>query len=288
MCFELTEALLDGILFSMEDQNGLFFVDTQEEVVVSEDELELGALDADEENRYIDLPEWDSSEGFRLMERFAAGFRNPVIRKQLTAALDRGKGVFRAFKDTLSEHPESEQLWYSFKEQEMKKAIYRWYNALREEWGLELIGAEPEETESLVMEDFRFRAPLPADAAAAEELHRQCLGDYPGQDVDRPWVFPGDFALIAETASGEFAGYVSAEILGATLRVAALEIKAEYRGLGLGEALLTRLLELPGQEKLTQILIDLPQDAEGFSRVLLRESFVPYGVRFFKKLQKNP
>jgi ribosomal protein S18 acetylase RimI-like enzyme len=114
------------------------------------------------------------------------------------------------------------------------------------------------------------------------------LGDYPGRDVDRPWVFPADFALIAETASGEFAGYASAEILGATLRVAALEIKAEYRGLGLGEALLTRLLELPGQEKLTRILIDLPQDAEGFSRVLLRESFEPYGIRFFKKLQKNP
>jgi ribosomal protein S18 acetylase RimI-like enzyme len=284
MRFELTDALLDEILFSMEDQNGLFFVDTQQEVVVGEDD----DLERDDKDRYIDLPEWDSSEGFRLMERFAAGFKNPPLRKQLTAALDRGKGVFRAFKDTLSEHPEAEQLWYSFKEQEMKKAILRWYNALREEWGLERIGAEPEETESLVMEDFRFRAPLPADAPAAEELRLQCLdeggGGYPGLSVDRPWVFPADLAVIVETASGEFAGYVSAEIMGTTARVAAMEIKAEYRGLGIGEALLLRLLESPGLEKCAQVLIDVPQEAEGFSRVLLRESFAPYGVRFFKKL----
>jgi ribosomal protein S18 acetylase RimI-like enzyme len=284
MRLELTDALIDGILFSMEDQNDLFFVDTQQEVVVSGDELKSDAPAADDESRYIDLPEWDSSEGFRLMERFAAGFRNPVIRKQLTAALERGKGVFRAFKDTLSEHPEAEQLWYAFKEQEMKKAIHRWYNALREEWGLERIGAEPEETENLVMEDFHVRAPRPTDPPAAEELHCQCLSDYPGLAADRPWVFPGDLAVIAETANGDFAGYGSAEILETTLRIAALEIKAEYRGLGLGEALLTRLLELPDREKCERILIDVPQESEGFSRVLLRESFEPYGIRYFKKI----
>jgi ribosomal protein S18 acetylase RimI-like enzyme len=285
--FELTGALVDEILFFMEDQNGLFFVDTQQGVVVGEDELGSEALKADDENRYIDLPEWDSSEGYRLMERFAAGFRNPVLRKQLSAALDRGKGVFRAFKDTLAAYPEAEQLWYSFKEQEMKKDIYRWYNALGEEWILERIGVEPEETESLVMEDFRFRAPAVDDIRVAQELHLQCSGNYPAGNADRPWVFPGDFALIAETVNGEFAGYGSAEILDTTLRIAALEIKEEYRGLGLGEALLIRLLKLPGQEKLTRILIDIPQEAEGFSRALLRESFIPYAVRFFRNAENS-
>jgi ribosomal protein S18 acetylase RimI-like enzyme len=102
--------------------------------------------------------------------------------------------------------------------------------------------------------------------------------------VDRPWVFPGAIALIAETADGDFAGYGSAEILDTTLRVAALEISEKYRGLGLGETLLARLMELPEVKKCTRILIDLPQEAEGFSRVLLRESFVPYGIRFFKNI----
>jgi ribosomal protein S18 acetylase RimI-like enzyme len=284
MQFKLTDVLIDEILFSMEDQNGLFFIDTQQGVVVSGDNLESEAPGADDENRYIDLPDWDSSEGYRLMEHFTAGFRNPVLRRQLAAALDRGKGVFRAFKDTLAEYPEAEQLWYSFKEKEMKKAILRWYNALREEWGLERIGAEPEETENLVIEDFHFRAPEAVDVPAAAELHRQCMGGYPGQTVDRPWVFPGDIALIAETANGDFAGYGSAEILDSTLRIAALEIGEKYRGLGLGETLLVRLLELPGVKKFARILIDLPQEAEGFSRALLREYFVPYGTRFSRNI----
>lgn len=38
----------------------------------------------------------------------------------------------------------------------MKREVIRWYNALREEWGLELIGEEPEETDDLVQDDFRF------------------------------------------------------------------------------------------------------------------------------------
>jgi hypothetical protein len=50
------------------------------------------------------------------MEHFAAGLRNPVVRNELTLALNRGRGVFRAFKDILSRYPETEKLWFSYKE----------------------------------------------------------------------------------------------------------------------------------------------------------------------------
>jgi GNAT superfamily N-acetyltransferase len=277
MRFELTDALIDDLLFTMENQEGIFFLDTQEGMVISEDDEKDAAID---EERFIGIPEWDSSDGYHLMEQFAAGFKNPVIRQKLTAALDRGKGVFRAFKDVLTHHPEAEQLWYSCKEHAMKKVILRWYNALRAEWGLEGIGAEPEETEDLVREDFRFREPLPADAAAAAELHQLCLEESPAKGTGVPWLFPGSLSLVAETGKGDFAAYINADPQDQALAITALEVRPEYRGLGIGEILLTRLLEKAEAAQISEILIDIPQRFDGFSRVLLRESFAPYAIRY--------
>jgi ribosomal protein S18 acetylase RimI-like enzyme len=295
MQFELTEALIDEILFSMEDQNGIFCVDTGEGIVISEDDEQFDSQSPD--GRIISLPEWDSSEGFRLMERFAAGFKNAVIRNRLTAALDRGHGVFRAFKDVLSGYPEAEQLWYAYKEKKMRRIIMDWYNGLREEWGLERIGTEPEETGDLVLEDFRFRDASPEDRNTAEAIHRGCIEELHGSLRQRfqdkiprsfieewigNWVFPGDMAIMAETGSGEFAAYITALIRGDALRITALEVRPEYRGLGIGEALLSRLLERVKSGNLSRIILELPAEADAFSRVLLRNSFNPYTTGYVK------
>jgi len=273
MQFELTEALIDDILFSMEDQNGEFLLDTVEGIVV-------GGMEGSE--RYISLPEWDSASGFRLMERFAAGSRNPMVRKDLSAALDRGRGVFRAFKDTLSRYPEAEKLWFSFKEKEMKREILRWYNGLREEWGLEKLGAEPEETGDLLLEDFRFRPLLKEDIGRAEELHLRCLEEYRETLAE---TVTGSFetGLAAESAGSEFAGYISGIVKDTSLYIKNLEVKPEFRGLGIGEALLSRFLDSLDPNQVSQVFLDLPSWAEGFSRVLLRESFKPYSVRYWLK-----
>jgi GNAT superfamily N-acetyltransferase len=285
MQFELTEALIDNILFAMEDQEGEFYVDTRKGFVAGGIDFDFTDEDDDEEEddddgRYISIPEWDSSEGFRLMEHFAAEFKNPPVQQELIAALNRGRGVFRAFKDALNAHPEAEKLWFAFKEREMRRAVFDWYNALREEWGMEAVGGEPEETEDLVLEDFRFREPGEEDYGAAEELHRRCTGD----EESEGWAFPGDAALVAETGGGVFAAYISAVLRGKLLRIAALEVKPEYRGLGVGKSLLSRLLEKTNPPGSTEIEIDLPAGMEGFSRALSRESFTPCMVRYRKKI----
>ena len=309
MHFELTEALIQDILFSMEDQDGEFLLDTVESVVVvgmdgldsfEDDEIDVDADDGEGGSRYISLPEWDSSSGFRLMEHFAAGFRNPLIRKELSSALDRGRGVFRAFKDTLGRYPEAEKLWFAFKDQEMKKEIIRWYNGLREEWGLEKIGIEPEETGDLVLEDFRFRPFRKEDMAQAEELHRRCLeehrenlaetgaGSSAGILIQEAELFRNrsdgfEKGLVAEAGGGEFAGYITGLLKDASLYIQNLEVKAEFRGLGIGEALLVRFLDSLDPNEVSQVLLDLPSWAEDFSHVLLRESFKPYTVRYWLK-----
>jgi ribosomal protein S18 acetylase RimI-like enzyme len=283
MRFELTEALIDDIIFTMENQQWISYLDTVEGVVVGEDALELGELENDTEDRYLGLPGWDSSDGYNLMEQFAAGFKNKIIRTKLSAALNQGKGVFRAFRDILSGYPEAEKLWYAYKDRAMKREVIRWYNALREEWGLERIGEEPEETEDLVREDFLFRPPVPEDRDKAAELHRLCLDECPAAGPFPCGAFPEPFALAAETGSGDFAGYIAGTVTGKsgkTLEITALEVRPEYRGLGIGEALLTRLLKTAEAKGVEEYFITLPQEAEGFSRVLLRESFEAVQTRY--------
>lgn len=304
MQFELTEALVDEILFSMEDQNGEFLLDTLEGILVNVEDEEFNEIEADETERYLSLPEWGPTDGFRLMERFITALHNPLMREELSAALDRGKGVFRAFKDAVARHPEIEQFWFRFKDHEMKREIIRWYNALRESWGMEQIGGEPEDIAGLVLEDFRFRAGSEGDREAALNLHRRAVeacrkGEIPGgaiaADAQRgrelaaemyaamnQWVFPGDQCLVAETAGGDFAGYISAlRPEPGRLHINALEVSPEYQGLGLGESLLTRLLETTGGVCCS---IDLPSGMEHFARVLLRESFEPCVQRYCRAL----
>jgi len=291
MQFELNQALIDEILFFMEDQDGEFLLDAQEGMVISRDDEGFDNEAFENGDRYIGLPDWEPSDGFRLMERFTAGLHNALAREELSAALDRGRGVFRAFKDTLSRYPEIEKRWFDYKDREMRREVISWYNVLRESWGLELIGDEPEDTAELAQEDFRFRQGTAQDNAPAEELHRTCLSEDNSKHGNifaslGEWVFPGDVCFVAETAGGEFAGYVSATFNsgntrnGQVLRICALEVQAEYRGLGLGKALIARILEQADKEKIPCVIIDLPAGHEHFSRALLRENFKPCVQRF--------
>ena len=319
MQFELSGELIDEIIFCMEDQDGDFLLDTRDGIVVN---TELDVLDDDTDDtddRYISLPDWEPSDGFRLMERFTAGLHNALVREELSSALDRGRGVFRAFKNTLSRYPETEKLWRRYKDREMKRELIAWYNSLRESWGLELIGDEPEDISGLVLEDFRFRAGTINDTAAAEELHRICLSEFyqkmsnsfgskfstkfslhdtqfdtkfSSLFAHNEWSFPGDICFIAESAAGDFAGFINAvyEDIGReesrALCICAIEVLPEYRGLGLSKALMTRLVEQADSEKIHHIILNLPYGQEHFARVLLRENFNPCVQRYVRTLHE--
>ena len=283
MQFELSSALIDEIKFAMEDQHGEFLLDTHRGTTVKANKIDLSDETAAE--RYLPLPKWRPANGFRLMERFVSGLRAAPVRDELSAALDGGRGVFRAFKDALGRYPETAKFWHVHKENEMRREITAWYNVLRELWGLELVGDEPEDITGLTLEDFRFRDGTSADAAQAEELHKTCLYEYAdtpegeGGDSDilaemGEWIFPADVSFVAETGGGDFAGYASAAVSrNADLRICAVEVRGEYRGLGLGKSLVSHLLEYADARKIRRVIVDLPAGREYFSRVLSRESF---------------
>ncbi|MCL2805668.1 MAG: GNAT family N-acetyltransferase [Treponema sp.] len=252
MRFELDEALIDDIIFHMENQDGDFVLDIEERYVIDIHNNELDDdIDIEDENRFIGIPYWSSSDGYRLMERFAVIVKNPLLREELSFALNRNRGVFRAYRDVLAQHPEAEKQWYIFKEQAMKDEVLDWYNSLREEWGLEPIGTEPEDNTSLVQEDFDIKE-------------------------------DDDFLFTAKNAAGDFAGSISAALNGSVLQINKFEVKEEYRCMGIGKTLLSKLLEKADNQKLN-VTIDLPAETDFFARSLLLENFQPSMQRFVRK-----
>jgi len=245
MGFELDNILINQILFHMENQEGVFVFDTLKNQIVNS-----ANIDNNDKN-YIALPGWSPKDGYRLMEKFTASLNNPVARQELTAALNRNKGVFRAFRDVLEQYPEVEKMWLKYKAQKIRERIIDWYNALREEWGLEPVGVEPEDTSSLVLEDFIFKE-------------------------------KNDFNITAENADGEETGQISARLQDKILYIETLEVIPEYRGMGLGKTLLAKLLEKADKQKL-DVSIDVPKDTDFFSRSLLLENFKPAMQRFIRK-----
>jgi len=254
--------LLDQILFYMENQDSDFFLDTQERKIIdilnNEAEYDLEEEMENNKERFITLPRWLPNDGYRLMEKFSATLKNPVARHELAQALNRNKGVFRAFRNVLEQYPEIEKMWFSYKDTEMKKEIYLWYNALREEWGLTPVGSEPEDTSSLVLEDFFIKE-------TEESGIDSCL------------------SFIAENINGETAGSIKGKIIDSVFHIDTIKVKPEYQGLGLGKTLLSKIIE-ESEKRNLEIIVDLPNDFEFFSRSLYLENFKPVSQKFIRRI----
>ncbi|MDR2966025.1 MAG: GNAT family N-acetyltransferase [Treponema sp.] len=246
MKFELDNILVDDILFHMENKEGSYLLDTRKKNIISVDSYDSDNPDFNDKERFINLPDWPPSEGYRLMEKFASGLKKPVIRQELSDTLNQNKGVFRAYKNVLEQYPETEKQWFAFKNREMKMIIAAWYNGLREEWGLEAVGKEPEDISSIVLEDFEIRENV-------------------------------GFSFTAHTLDGDIAGRINAEKETDRIHISKLEVKEEYRGMGIGKTLLAKLLEKTGKQTVT---IDVPAESEFFSQSICLEGFKPFSVKY--------
>jgi len=298
MQFELTDEVVNQLIFSMEDQSEKNAFDSVQQILI---ETRDGAkVDSD---RYYSLPVWDSISGFKVMEQFVSVLRSPLAREKLCSVLFIGKGVFRNFKNVLKEYPEVEHLWFIFKQKEMKKEIIGWYNVLRDSWGLERIEGEPEETGELIQGDFIFREHNgDSDVAhilVAEQDAVQILEDaYPGElgfAATSLWklqkkaiVKESEFTLVSETAEGEFSGFISAAPLPTTAKktvvFTAFFILPAWRGLGIGKELFFIFLQKLQKRGIRWILILDMFIPETFTKVLLRSGFKKTDIGFIADL----
>jgi ribosomal protein S18 acetylase RimI-like enzyme len=194
------------------------------------------------------------------MSQFVATLRNPVYREKLRTILGSGRGIFRQFKDALSERPDIERLWLAFKQRAMREIVAEWLNDLRELWGLERLALPEEDTEELVAADFTCTDGGTRGAQLVRELDKEAfaesLGHHDPKLVDVLYeqcragkpdpADPESRVLLAETPSREVAGFLWAVTLrGEDVTVSSVTqvyVLPEYRGVGIARALLTRHL----------------------------------------------
>lgn len=293
MQFELTDEVVNQIIFSMEDQS-------QQRVFDSENN-DLVAFNPEEHrdaSRFYPLPAWDSVSGFSIMERFVSELRNPPVKEKLRTVLSAGKGVFRGFKDVLKEYPEVETLWFAFKERALKHEITLWYNLLRDSWGLEQIGEEPEETDELVYADFSFRPYKEETDNQSLREARICaeneIRSSYERDLAETLLFllnssrphgkeDAEYTLTAHTAEGEFAGFISAhtypEASHKTVLITDLYVLPAWRGLGIGKSLFTRCTEKLKSGGVRYIIVPCIHIPDFFEHIMFRSGFqrIPAG-----------
>lgn len=268
---QLTRELVDQIIFGMENQERDFVLDTDEGTVVHADEA------GPDEDRYLDLPEWRSVDGYNLMEQFVATLHNPIYRERLRSILASGRGVFRQFKDTVRERREIERMWFVFKERHMRELVTDWFNEMREREGLERLEATLTETEvgQLLEDDFVFRTAEPADIDRVRELDEAAFEEvFPDTDPHSVAIYreearagtpdPADResrVLVTETQGGDFAGF-----LWATVRrsddvsiafVRQIYTVPEFRGFGLAHELLETFCHRAHDERVLEIQLAL-------------------------------
>jgi hypothetical protein len=80
-------------------------------------------------DRFIRVPQNDSSESFGLMEEFIESVRDERAKDLLSRAID-GKGAFRRFKDTLFEFPKLREQWFAFENRQKWEWAADWLKSI--------------------------------------------------------------------------------------------------------------------------------------------------------------
>ncbi len=269
MVFELTARLSDEILNALENQNQTFFVDAARGVLVSDSD----SVCCDDDSFYS-LPEWTSAQGFALREDFVSSLRAPFAKEELLDVLHSGRGVFKNFKNTLKKYPEIEKTWHQYKNRTMSRYVSRWYNQLREVWGLEELPDEPEDCDNLLDDDFQFHAYSSSDEEELTDFFKAAALEYSGagdhQDIQNVifdlWLelfqrgknhFQS--GILCRSVSDEIVGCITAaQLSDRTDNVVILTsfyVQEKFRGLGIGTQLISSYLDALKDQKKEWLLL---------------------------------
>ncbi len=302
MHFELSDDVINSLIFAMENQKENNVFDSEQKEVV---ELDIGVKKATD--RYYSIPEWTSIDGFKVMEHFVTSLHSPLAKEALHEVLFAGKGVFRNFKNTLKDYPEVEQQWFTFKQKVLKEKVVQWYNVFRDSWGLERIEGEPEETENLIFDDFVFREydktldqerMMQAEEMAAQSIESSYKNEL-GIAAGMIWKSYKDFfeaenkiIYICENIAGDFSGAISVSSVPSPAKcsvvVTLFFILPAWRGLGIGKELFRFCLQELKNRKIHIVIIPEMFIPKTFIKVLLRSGFKKTPMGFTVDLNVTP
>lgn len=301
MSLPLTAALLDQILFAMDDQDNFSVLNlATRQVEFCADENACG------EGTILPLPSWSSTDGFRMMREFSESLRNPSVQAELRAVLDSGQGVFKRFKLVLKPRDLLYRQWLRFKRKFMEEKVRQWID----QWP-EVVFEDPAdpafgaETGGLLAADFTFREGNAAealrledwDAEACHEAARGVFGDTAASEYSEYFrrgrqYRAGDRFWVAENPQEEWAGVVwcrpwaspgrQAEVV----EVLVWFVDPEYRGLGLGSVLLETLRVAVGPSP--TLMLMTPTGDRRLDGPLVRSGFLATGRMWFAPGESSP
>ena len=294
--FDLNGMIRAEIIFAMENQEIDFGLDADTGEVVPRDSEYIDT----EGLELLEPPVWTSGDGFRLMEGFSRTVGDPEAMTALLAALSRGRGVFRAFKDAIARYPEAERKWFAYKEAAMGRRVDEWYERIRETQGLARLGPEPEETDELLSGEFEFRRAGREAWAGCADLFSRGLGEalerFPEALVE--YEYTAIDREISEGNSNDLSVFMVEAVAGAMVAVAVarkifiadrsfgklvyLYVSPEQRNLGLGRSLAERAREVLASEGVARFIVDMPFLPDRFGESLASFGYVAFGTRWLR------
>ena len=267
MKFDLIPEIVDRIVFAMENQGADYSVDVETSEMVKDRGAHLG-------DRFVPIPPWRPIDGFQLMERFVTTLRNPIHRSRLRSALSLRGRVFRTFKDELRRIPYVEQLWYRFKMTEMGRIVSEWYDLERGSRGLARLEPEPEETDDLVASEFAFGLADGPEMEHVARLQAACLQacvDAPTDRVRSTGV--GDGRARGRPGIVGFIGGTPERV--GTICARAIAVAPEYRGLGIGRALIAHFIDEAARGGFSSIEVELSGREQELEALFAQQGFSP-------------
>lgn len=286
---ELSDEVVDQIVFGMEDQEHTYYFDRQKQLVIKTTDLPEESLQ-ESGRRYVPLPEWRPVDGFYMMEQFIGSLKNPIYREELRDALKGGRGVFRRFKDFLKRHDPLERLWFNFKEGEMRRIVRRWYGKIIDAEEMEKLGEEPEETEQLLLSDLvideREESPEKRDEKIEKAMSESL---YDVSEELRELVLEEHLAVCGDEesttvealdAAAEVVGTAGGELFSAgggdVFKLIYLYVEPLYRGMGLSRLLLDRMTEIAKRRGAKELVVDIPSGSSFLERELFERGYSEY------------
>ena len=116
---------LSQIIWGMENQDADYMLNIKDGTLYSP---EMGE---EAPESLVELPSWGSSDGYQLMVSFTNTCKDPKLKEKLSKELSsKSHGVFRRFRDVLSENPEALKAWYDYKDSRMRSHIVSYYRNL--------------------------------------------------------------------------------------------------------------------------------------------------------------
>ncbi len=278
--FSLNDSLINDIIFSMEDQQSVWYVNAREVRLEKSDNLDSENSDFSE--NYYRTPEWTSTDGYTMLEDFTNNLHSPAARAELKHVLATGRGVFKNFKTVLKSYPEVERKWHLYKNKCMKKRIMEWYSSLREEWGLESLESSYDHEDSSYCEeivrtdfaftDYDFSKDIDEIRSAKEELSEEYTHQLNGE-LGKAVSFINQHAsevsddenklgFVCRSLEEDFAGCALVSRCPSDSKncvvLSDFFVSKDFRGLGIGRHLLSECFAMLREQGIRFVLIANP------------------------------